>query len=287
MTTRYIDETVVAGKRLGRHVNHDPRSLAYPFARTAEPKSVSWPRRIPILDQGNLGSCTGNALVGALGTDPDYETLVATIQTTLTESLAVEIYSAAEKIDGGAGYPPEDEGSSGLSVAKAAKNMGLLSGYQHITSVSACHAAIQTGPFIVGSDWYEGFDSPDSSGVVKISGNVRGGHEYECHAYDASADLWWFANSWGTSYGKSGYFAYDTSTLSELLSSDGDATVLIPITQPAPVPVPTPTPTPAVDADVALVAAGDAWEPSILSRFTKAGKFKIAFDAWKVAKGYK
>jgi hypothetical protein len=56
---------------LGRHVDHDSRSLAY--AHGVLPKSaiqsVSWTRRIDVLDRGQIGSCTGNAATGILGTD--------------------------------------------------------------------------------------------------------------------------------------------------------------------------------------------------------------------------
>jgi hypothetical protein len=57
--------------RLGRHVQHDPRSLRYAHGvlpKTAI-KTVDWTRRAPIFDQGQLGSCTGNAAAGLLGTD--------------------------------------------------------------------------------------------------------------------------------------------------------------------------------------------------------------------------
>jgi hypothetical protein len=249
LVVRRIPETVVEGKRLGRHVCHDPRSLAFqhpPF--TGTPVAVRWERTIPVLDQGDVGSCTGNAAVGHLGTAPEYATLAAKIAArilNLDEAEALRLYSAAEVIDGGVGYPPEDQGSSGLSVAKAAKNTGLISGYLHMTSLAACHTAIQSGPFIVGTNWYTSMDSPDSSsGVVEVSGSVRGGHEYECIGYSPSTDLWEFVNSWGTGYGISGHFFYSSASLARLLAEQGDATQFVPLTQPAPTPTPVPTPTP-------------------------------------------
>lgn len=69
------------------------------------------------------------------------------------------------------------------------------------------------------------------------------------------------------------------------LAEDGDATSFVPITSPAPQPTPTPTPGNAVD--MALVAAGNAWEKTIFSHLTKAGKLRVAFDAWKTANGYR
>ena len=244
---RLIPEVVVPGMRLGRHVNHDDRSLAYLVPEADSAISVKWPRAIPVLDQGNLGSCTGNACVGALGTYPTFQSLAQVIASgnlKLNEAEAVSLYSAAEVIDGGVGYPPEDDGSSGLSVAKAAKNAKLISGYLHATSVAAAHSAIQTGPFMIGSNWYSSFDTPSASGVITLGGSIRGGHEYECLGYDANTDLWECVNSWGLSYGVEGHFFMTTPTFTELLAEEGDATALVPWTQPSPVPTPTPAPTP-------------------------------------------
>jgi hypothetical protein len=262
ITRRHIPETSVEGKPLGRHVHHDSRSLSYLVEPDGTAATARWNRVVPVLNQGQVGSCTGNSATGALGTEPDYSSLSALIAKglTLDEAEALTLYSAAETIDGDGPYPPNDHGSSGLSVAKAAQNAGLVSGYTHITSVAAAQTAIQTGPFIVGSDWYTSFDTPDANGLVDIAAGatVRGGHEYECIGYDAAGDLWELVNSWGTTYGVEGHFFYSTATLKALLASQGDATVLLPLSAPAPVPTPTPVPSPSgstvVVDDVALVA---------------------------------
>jgi papain like protease len=243
---RHIPETVVAGKPLGRHVNHDPRSLAYLVRAVGTAVTVLWARLTAILDQGNVGSCTGNAATGVLGSNPFYPTLSARIIAGilhLDEAEALALYSAATKLDPYSGtYPPSDTGSDGLSVAKAAKAAGLISGYLHMTSVAACQTAIKSGPFIIGSNWYDSFDNPDASGVVEISAGaqVRGGHEYECLGYDAETGMWELVNSWGDSWGVGGHFFYSDATLARLLSEDGDATSFVPLSQPAPVPTPVP-----------------------------------------------
>ncbi|MGZ4621435.1 MAG: C1 family peptidase, partial [Blastococcus sp.] len=232
-----LAENVVPGKRLGRHVHHDPRSLRYLVQPLGVAKTQIWERKIPILDQGNLGSCTGNATVGALGTGPLYDALTPVQQAALNEDEAVRIYSLATQLDGFQGtYPPTDTGSDGLDAAKAAQKLGYLSGYQHITSIAAAQTAILAGPFVVGTNWYSGMDNPDASGLVKVGGQIRGGHEYECYGYDADHDLWHFCNSWGESWGDAGRFMYSGADFARLLSEQGDATVLVPITQPAPTP---------------------------------------------------
>lgn len=241
---RHIPETQVAGKPLGRHVEHDSRSLAYQVHPDGTVANVKWARVIEVLDQGDVGSCTGNAATGHLGTQPEDATLVGLIAAglTLDEAEALKLYSAAEVIDGDGPYPPNDNGSSGLSVAKAAKNAGLISGYKHMTSLAACQTAIQAGPFVVGVNWYTSMDSPDANGLVTVSGTVRGGHEFECIGYNDG--VWEFVNSWGTSFGVQGHFFMSDASLTRLLSEDGDATQFVPLSAPAPVPTPTPVPTP-------------------------------------------
>ena len=284
---KVIEEDKVEGKPLGRHVNHDPRSLSFriPFQPARALTSVRHVRRIPVLDQGDLGSCTGNAAVGAVGTDPLYTALGAT-HPSLDEALAVKIYSRATQIDPYSGsYPPNDTGSDGLSAAKAAKEQGLISGYLHATDINTMQSALQDTPVIVGVNWYSGFDTPNSAGVVKLSGYVRGGHEFVVDEIDTLNKRFGATNSWGTGYGLNGRFYFSFADMERLLSEDGDCTQLLPVT----IPVPTPTPTPVVTAtpeDIQLAQLLDAWEKNIFSRLTKAGKVKTYYDnTWKPSKG--
>jgi hypothetical protein len=150
-----IEEHAVPGKHLGRHIHFDSRSLLFAHQLSgAPPVSVLHDRLIPILDQGDAGSCTGNAETGALGTAPLYESLPAG-HVALDEPEAVQLYSAAEVIDGDGPYPPQDNGSSGLSVCKAAKDAGLISGFTHCMSLADVLDALQAGPVITGINWYD------------------------------------------------------------------------------------------------------------------------------------
>jgi len=247
VTRRRITEHPVPGKPLGRHVEHDSRSLAYRYQRTrVAPVTVLHHRRIPILDQGDVGSCTGNAQAGAMGSDPLYATMPP--GTVLDEKEALRLYSAAETIDGDGPYPPNDNGSSGLSVAKAAKKAGLISGYTHILSLADLLDALAAAPVIVGVNWYDSFDEPPASGLVSIAAGaqVRGGHEFVIRGCDVPGRLLHADNSWGTSWGLSGSFTLSWDTMTRLLAEDGDGTVSVPLTQPAPVPVPPSPPAPSV-----------------------------------------
>jgi len=245
------ETTIVPGRRLGRHINHDPRSRNFAFTAPTPIVTTTHMRFMPILDQGSVGSCTGNATVGALGTTPLWEVLPA--RTPLTEAEALILYSDATKIDSAVGsYPPDDTGSDGLSVAKVALRRGLISAYAHAFTLQDALSALMTGPVITGVGWYEGFDSPDANGLVAISGNVRGGHEFVVYAVDATAKTVTAANSWGTSYGKEGCFTFSWDTWQRLMDEQGDVTVLLPLKAPDPIPAPVPpapTPVPAETAD--------------------------------------
>lgn len=212
---------------LGRIVEHDPRSRDFPaqVEEAAPLKKVLWRRYGSVFDQGQLGSCTGNAIAGAVNTLP----LRKTGAKALVEKDAVSIYSAATAIDNEPGqWPPTDTGSSGLAVCKVAKTRGLISRYTHAFSLAQALSALQAGPVITGVSWYEGFDRPDPSGLVKISGSVRGGHEFEVLGYDPTTDLLTAVNSWGRAYGVAGRFHFTSATWAELLADQGDVTVPLP-----------------------------------------------------------
>jgi hypothetical protein len=251
---RRIPERPGAG-RLGRHVRHDPRSLAYlyPAHEVAGLVSVRHQRAIPVLDQGDLGSCTGNAAEGAIGTGALFEALAnTTLQPSATdadgdEHQAIALYSEATQLDDYSGsYPPEDTGSDGLSVAKAAQAAGLISGYTHCTDLDSALKALSQQPVICGVNWYSSFDSPAADGTITIGrkATVRGGHEFVLDELDVERKRIGFTNSWGESWGADGRAYISWADFERLLSEDGDVTVFTPANAPAPTPTP-PTPAPA------------------------------------------
>lgn len=278
----------VPGYPLGRNLFHDSRNLAYPYRRTAPVlKTVLLKRYIAILDQGRIGSCTGNAEVGCLGTGPNYAALPKG-HAKLGEPLAVKIYSAAESIDGDGPYPPNDNGSSGPSAAKAAMQMGLISGYTHCLSLQDVLDALQSQAVSIGINWYDSFDSPAPDGTLVISPGaaVRGGHEVELRGVDVDKLEVFGDNSWSESWGLKGSFRMGWSTLDRLLHEDGDGTVSVPLSQPAPAPTPAPTPVPAPSADAAdraLWAGAGPWAHR--RHWGSSGRIASGLEAWAHAKG--
>lgn len=234
MTEVYVEllkEVSVAGKPLGRHIEHDEASWGYATAAdiAAVLVSVEHKRHGSLFNQGEIGSCTGNAAAGCANTDPTHGHVKL-----LHEPDALHIYELATTLDAITGtYPPDDTGSSGLAACKALKQLGLISKYEHAFGEKQALAALQARPVMTGVAWYEGFDSPDANGVVEIAGQVRGGHEFEINQYvsgvseDPLDDLLGADNSWGSSWGAHGRFFFTVRTWAALLEQQGDVTIPI------------------------------------------------------------
>ena len=210
---------------LGRHVDHDERSKGFAIKRlAAAPKSASYQRHCPPFDQGDLGSCTGNAMAGALMTDPFWKA-----GRQLTETDAVRLYSEATHLDRIRGfYPPDDTGSSGLAVAKAAKKEGWITAYQHAFGLDDLQHGLSQRPGILGINWYTSFDTPLATGECPLtpSASIRGGHEIEMFKLDVEQKRVWCYQSWGPTWGGlgDGTFWLSFDTLQRLLAEQGDAT---------------------------------------------------------------
>lgn len=210
---------------LGRKVAHDERSRTYPaLVAAGKPKTVDWPIHAPVLDQGQVGSCTGNAMAQWLNTD--YAAPARAGRGYFTENDAVSIYSAATKIDNAPGvYPPTDTGSAGLFVAKVAKTRGLIRSYAHCFGFAHFAAAMQVSPMIVGIDWYAGMNDPDKAGLIKVHGGLEGGHEILVRGLNVEKQRVRIRNSWSSSWGLVGEADISFADFTLLLSRQGDLTV--------------------------------------------------------------
>lgn len=212
---------------LGRLVDHDPASRTFAAPRATVQRSVLWGHHAPVLDQGALGSCTGNATAQLVNTDPF---AASRPKGFLSEAAAVDIYSLATKLDGipHNTYPPTDGGSSGLGAAKAGVRLGYFSGYRHTFSFDAFCGALQLSPLIVGTNWYSDQFTPDKQGFVWPHGTLDGGHEYLALGISYETQVLTFLNSWGEGWGRAGRFYMTFKAFAALLADQGDATAPTP-----------------------------------------------------------
>lgn len=245
--TIYRERIPSTNPRLNRHVLHDSWSRLYPFPTEGlSIASVEHERVLAILDQGEAGSCTADCGTGIMGTVPYAGDAVTAAFVkafgSFDQAGAYRLYSAEETLDGDGPYPPNDNGSTGLTLAKVLRAKGLISGWQQTFTLDDALKALTVYPEAIGTIWLNSmFDAP-ASGVLSVarSSGVAGGHEYEAVGYDATRGLVKIANSWGTSWGLAGYAYLQAEDLGWLLDQQGDVTVFTPASQPAPTPTPAP-----------------------------------------------
>jgi hypothetical protein len=287
MTLIYRERIPSTDPRLKRHVRHDSRAFLYRFnTKGLSIQTVEHPRFLSILDQGEVGSCTAEAGLGLLGTafyfNPDTEKPFIKAFGSFSQDGAYRLYSAEEDLDGDGPYPPNDNGSDGLTCAKVLRAAGVISGWTQTFSLTDALKALSKTPFITGTNWYNSMFETSSTGIVKVDthSGLAGGHEYEVVGYDAKSDMVKFANSWGSGWGDKGFFYMKSEDWGKLLSLQGDVTIFTPITKPAPVPTPPPDPT---DPDDILAAAVKPWA---LKRHAGTPRtIATAIKTWLVATG--
>lgn len=230
--------------RLGRHVHHDSRSLDFEFLPRdvkAKGQNAFWDSLAKPLNQGNTGSCTGNATAQDLNTLFMAAVLKAFHRSRfLTEADALKIYGFGTHLDSYPGsYPPDDTGCDGISVAKAGVQLGYLDKYTHTFSFQAAQAAAEVTPSIWGTVWTNSMFKP-TNGLVKVGkitdANTAGGHEYLDCGIDWNEEVFIKRNSWGDQpqwpgCKPGGYFAIGFGKrhnfdAENLLAAQGDVTIL-------------------------------------------------------------
>lgn len=205
-------------------------------AVTALPSSVdlsTQPDMPPIYDQGQLGSCTANAIAAAVDFDNYRETGAF-----LTPS-RLWIYYQERVIEG---TVSQDSGAQIRDGVKAVSQLGVCqeSDWPYVISTFATpppqedyalalkdrvltyqavpqvlwslKSVLASGtPVVFGFTVYSAFESPEvaQSGIVPMpspSDQVVGGHAVVLIGYDDSKDRFRVRNSWGTGWGLNGYF---------------------------------------------------------------------------------
>ena len=214
----------------------DRRDRAFLRAPVALPDSVDWTSQLPpCYDQGQLGSCTANAIAGAvqflqkIQSDP----LVMPsrlfiyfnereMEGTVSSDSGAEIRDGIKSINTLGVCPesewPYDDSHWAYSIkptdgcyTDASKE--LLLTYQSIdnTVLDDLRAALVQGPVVGGFSVYESFESDAvaASGIVPMPGpdeQMVGGHAVLCVGYDMARRVFIFRNSWNVTWGINGYF---------------------------------------------------------------------------------
>jgi hypothetical protein len=233
-----IDST---DRRLDRHVEHDSRSRQYPVSAPtpADLKPIFWADQAPILDQQQLGGCVGFTGADILNT-AGFTPVRAKFNggQFYGDRDGINFYSLATHADNIAGaYPPDDTGSSGLGLAKALMQLGLIERYEHAFTWEHVEAAIMVGPLAMGTPWTNSMFNPGADGVIEVGeinqSTLAGGHEWSLRGLDPVRNLGLGRNHWSPEWNPladgpkvPGEFWIPIPDIQKLLASSGDAVLL-------------------------------------------------------------
>lgn len=241
---------------LGRHILLDSRSVDYAVQPTAASvKAVRHTQHIGILDQGQVGACTGNASTSCAYHEPFFLAGEGPWRYTPDEAGAQSWYHDNTVNDGYPGtWSPNDTGSDGLTSSKMAVKAGVAAGYQAALDLDSSLQALMKVPGITGIPWYNSMFTAPSSGLltVDMTSGLAGGHELvvdEIVAADGPGNgtgkmLVGGNNSWGESWGAQGRWYMTAADWWALRQQQGDVYFWTPDTAPDPTPAPPPAPNP-------------------------------------------
>ena len=226
----------------------DARDYKYSASLLIAPTKVDLrPVCSTVEDQGQLGSCTGNAIVGAMEVNENIN------KTKFVDLSRLFVYYNERLLEGtvtsDSGATIRD-GIKTLTVygvctevlwpyivskftskpSAACYKDGLtrkISSYQRITTLTDMKNCLASGfPFVFGFSVYTSFESSQvaTTGVVNLptkGEKLLGGHAVLCVGYDDISQRFLVRNSWGSGWGQKGYFTIPYTYLTNLnLASD-------------------------------------------------------------------
>ena len=209
----------------------------------------------PVYDQGQLGSCTANAISGAIQFEQKKQGVKVFMPSRLFVYYNERAMEGTVNSDAGAqirdgvksvaneGVCPEAEWPYDINkfankptskcFTDAAKCQAV--GYQRLdsTNLNQLKGCISSGfPFVFGFTVYDAFEGPDvaKTGVLNMPGpkeKVVGGHAVMAVGYDDASQRFTVRNSWGKDWGMKGYFTIPYSYLTTTDLADDFWTIRI------------------------------------------------------------
>jgi C1A family cysteine protease len=191
-----------------------------------------------VYDQGQLGSCTGNAIAAAIQFDrikqkqPSAGTLVPSrlfiyynervIEGSVGQDSGAQIRDGVKSVaklgvcfeSGTSAWPYDIREFTERPAAacyKVAEKHQILQYSRLVPIESQLKGCLAAGyPFVFGFTVYESFETPEvaSTGIVpmpSLQEHVLGGHAVCCVGYDDKTQTFKVRNSWGPKWGKGGY----------------------------------------------------------------------------------
>jgi C1A family cysteine protease len=200
------------------------------------------PQCPPVYDQGQLGSCTGNAIAGAIEFERMKQKLSDFVPSRLFIYYNERVIEGTVNSDSGAqirdgiksvaqqGVCPEADwpydiskfdqqpSASAYQDALMDRAVSYQLVVQNLNQMKGCLASGY--PFVFGFTVYESFESPTvaQTGHAPMPGSGEqqvGGHAVMAVGYDDSQQWFIVRNSWGAGWGMSGYFTLPYTYLTQ------------------------------------------------------------------------
>ena len=202
----------------------------------------------PVYDQGQLGSCTANAIAAAVQFDRMKQKLKSdftpsrlfiyynerVMEGTVATDSGAMIRDGIKSV-GAQGDCPESEWPYDVAKfakkpkAKCYKDAKKYKAVQYqrlVQTLMQTKGCLASGyPFVFGFTVYESFESEDvaKTGVVPMPAHtekVLGGHAVTAVGYDDAQQRFIVRNSWGTGWGMKGYFTMPYAYLTDSKLAD-------------------------------------------------------------------
>lgn len=177
-------------------------------------------------DQGAHPHCVGYACVGLLNTKPVSNQVPEVKRWWPNNGLPKYVYRQAQKVDW---WPGENyDGTSVLAGMKVLKRKQLIQEYRWAFGLEDTLKTLsQSGPVVIGVNWYTSMFNTDPDGFLSIDGRVEGGHAVELHGVCVKGGYVIGTNSWGRDWGDRGQFRLRFRDLERLLLEEGEAVTAV------------------------------------------------------------
>lgn len=209
----------------------DSRDYVYPLTASRIANYVDLrPYCTAIEDQGNLGSCTGQAIASAielLNKRNNKQTDVSRLFIYYFERLILgtvnydsgayirdgikSVYQYGASLENLWPYIISKFKQQPVNEAMADAARRKVTRYERVANHAGCLDALMNGyPVVIGFDVYSSFMNINSKGIMTYPNTKRerllGGHAVLLVGYDNVKQQYIVRNSWGTSWGDRGYF---------------------------------------------------------------------------------
>ena len=211
----------------------DYRDFKYQLATTVIPAKVDLSATCsPIEDQGQLGSCTGNAIVGGMEYLENYnkQSFVdlsrlyvyyneRLMEHTVSQDAGASIRDGIKTLVANgvcteALWPYNISKFKSKPTAKCYTDGATrkVTSYYALSTLTDMKNCLASGfPFVFGFSVYTAFESQQvaTTGIVNLPAKgekLLGGHAVLCVGYDDSTQRFLVRNSWGSGWGMKGYF---------------------------------------------------------------------------------